>query len=162
MRPGVLLSAVVFAALVPAAGRADYRIEVKGGGSYWSLRKPVLKGGSYTFRTREGTLLLLKKSDVVSVKESAPPKKEKPAVDIGVTSPVEAAKAGHANAAAAKRAPPSDLQKSDAYRPGRGVAQPATPDQYQVGRTLAPPPSGQVLTGEPPKSENPPPPPPPR
>ena len=156
MRSGFAIALFAAVALVPAAARADYRIEVKGGGSYWSVQRPVLKGNSYTFKTSEGTLLLLKKSDVVSVKEAAPPKKEKVAVDIGVTSPVGAAQAGKAKAA--RRASPNDLQKNDAYRPGRGVASPATPDQYQVGRTLAPPASGQVLTGEPPKAEPPPPP----
>lgn len=160
MRSGLVLALFAAAALLAGAARADYRIEVKGGGSYWSVRKPVLKGNSYTFRTSEGTLLLLKKSDVVSVREASPPKKEKEAIDLGLSSPAEAAKAGQAKTA--RRSPPSDLQKNDAYRPGRGVAQPTTPDQYQVGRTLAPPPSGQVLTGEPPKSENPPPPPPQR
>lgn len=137
---------------------ADYRIEVKGGGVYWSVEKPVLKGPGYTFKTADGTFMLLKKADVLSVRESAAPKKEKEAVDIGKGSPVEAAASSRQVQRAPRpaRRPPSDLEKSDAYRPGRGVANPVTPDQYQVGRTLAPPASGQVLTGPPPKAENPP------
>ena len=161
MRSRLFLPLLALAALLPAALPAGYRIEVKGGGIYWSAQKPAVKGNSYTFKTSDGTLLLLRKSDVVSVTESAPPKKEKDAVDIGWSSPADAARA-RAGKAPVRGTPKSDLQKNDAYRPGRGVAAPTAPDQYQVGRTLAPPPSGQVYSGEPPKMENPPPPPPPR
>lgn len=160
MRAGRVILLLAASAAMAAVARADYRIQVKGGGTYWSAKKPVLKGNSYTFRNAEGTLMLLKKPDVLSITESAPPKTQTEAQDIGWSSPAEAAKAGKQMAARPVRKPPSDLEKSDAYRPGRGVAAPVTPDQYQVGRSLAPPASGEVLTGPPPKSETPPPPPP--
>lgn len=129
---------------------ADYQVVLRGGASYRTHRKPAEKNGAYVFTATDGTLLSVRKNDVVSVRAVSEPAPEITLPGVGDTRPVAAArnqqqlaKKIHENA----RHPAEVPQKNDAYRPGVGVALPAGSNDYVVGKTWAAPPSGTVYTG---------------
>jgi hypothetical protein len=171
-----MLAALAFLAISVAP--VSYRIDLKGGGAYWSNAKPAEKSGRYVFTTPDGTLLSIRKSDVSQVKLAprAPGSNEE--VAFGPTSPAAAAKNHNVAQTPGPRpkgralTPTEQLLSQEEYRPGIGLAYPAAPGDYQVGKTFAYPmgdvreggaPPANVQSGEPPmlRSPTPPPPPPP-
>ena len=155
-----LALALAFVLSLAGAARAEYRIVTKAGAVYWSPQKPKLKGGHYLFRDRDGTYMSLRAADVAKV-ESATASREKVVIQNrpSPASAASASKEGREKKPDAPKPAPTTPDR-DTYKPGVGVA-PGTPDQYQPGRTLAPPPSGKVYEGPPPTLDTPPPPPPP-
>lgn len=166
-KKSALLTGAGFAFLLtlflPSAGRADYRIESKGGGTFLATKKPVLKGAAYIFTKSDGTVMSVRKSDVVSIQKAVPPKPEQLAKPLGSTSPVLAADEQKAiNKEIAKGGADKykgnllldkNLKgdfKSDSYTPGVGMGLPSGTNDLQIGRTVAAPPSGKVLEGAPP------------
>ncbi len=135
--------------LLPAAP-ASYRIDLKGGGTYWSASKPGERSGRYVFRTADGTVMSVRVSDVARVRRAATPGKPGDTLDVGPTSPAAAAqnqKVVAEQLRAARRRKPKGLLKQYPYRPGVGEAYPASPNDYRVGKTFAFPPSGKVYEG---------------
>ena len=165
------LAALAFFA-VSAAG--TYRIDLKGGAAYWTSARPEIRAGRYVFRTREGTLMSVRESDVVRIGQERLPKDSRDAVDLGPTSPAAAAryqKIAGEQAREARRRPAGRLLRQDPYRPGVGLPYPPSANDYRVGKTFAYPPSGKVYEGlpptmapegQPPELEPSPPPPPPK
>jgi hypothetical protein len=162
--------ALIVGALVLAGSPlfGDVRIDVKGGGVYWAKKAPAARGATYVFTDLHGTVMSLRKSDVVAIHAGTSPTLATKAEPIGYVSPVSAARAQQKINEKAAAAPPthafgqkeeSDLD-SQAFRPGVGLALPAAPGDYEVGRTIAPPASGAVTSGSAPMLEEKPPPPP--
>lgn len=144
------LAALAFFA-VSAAGA--YRIDLKGGTAYWSPARPEVRAGRYVFRTREGTLMSVRKSDVVRIGQERLPKESSEVVELGPTSPAAAARSQKLAGERLRegRRPPADrLLRQDAYRPGVALPYPPSANDYRVGRTFAYPPSGKVYEGLPP------------
>jgi hypothetical protein len=147
---------VISFGLLAAAASAEYRVTTRGGGEFWAAQKPKVQGQNYVFRNRDGTLMSLRRAEVVSVEERSLPK-GKGVIPVGRVSPAEAAGSKRSYVSPRPAPPPRPLPP--AYTPGIGVA-PGTPDQYQYGRTLAPPPGDKVYEGPAPTLDTPPPPPP--
>jgi hypothetical protein len=142
---------------------AQFRIDMKGGGTYWSNAKPVLKGNAYTFTSIQGQFLSLKANDVAKI-EQAQPKKPEPVLtdkamagtlwdtrQAGGATVTSTGGGGSSRPRLGRTAPApataNDLPNSYAYSTGTAYAAPSAADQMQVGRSFAPPASGQVLTG---------------
>lgn len=149
MKSVSILLAILFAA--PALLHADYQITLHGGTSYRTRQKPTEKNGAYVFTATDGTLLSVRKKDVASVRRAAEPAAERTLPPVGNTSPVEAARQQQELARTLRenhRNRPANVpQDSDAYRPGVGMPLPAGSNDYVVGKTWAPPPSGTVYSG---------------
>jgi hypothetical protein len=160
--------------------RGDYLISMRGGASYRSLKKPLLKNGAYVFTAADGTLLSVRKADVTSVRVAPIEKRETAPEDMGVTSSLAGAAKNQREAAHKIHEKPATMpQNNDAYRPGVGVPNMPGTNDYAVGKTWAHPagstvysgpaptgvPSGDapkgVPSGDAPKDTPPPPPPPP-
>jgi hypothetical protein len=140
----------LIAILLLPAPPVSYRIDLKGGATYWSPAKPGERSGRYVFRTAEGTLMSIRVSDVARIRQAAMPGKPGGSVELGPTSPAAAARNQKAVAErlrAARRRKPENLLKQDPYRPGVGEPYPAAPNDYRVGKTFAYPPSGKVYEG---------------
>lgn len=140
----------LIAILLLPASPVSYRIDLKGGATYWSAAKPGERSGRYVFRTADGTLMSIRVSDVARIRQAAMPGKPGDAIVLGPTSPAAAARNQKVVAEqlhAARRRKPDQVLKQDAYRPGVGEPYPASPNDYRVGRTFAFPPSGKVYEG---------------
>jgi hypothetical protein len=166
------LSLAILALLVPLAAGAEFRIAMKGGVSYLTETRPALKHGAYVFKTLQGTLMSVRKRDVVSVEANVKIEKTESARPIGRISEIPSGGGGSssiASAAAPEPAKPGIIgapakgdMSTDAFQPGIGLAPPSAPGDYQVGKTIAAPASGTVESGSAPMLETPPPPPPPQ
>jgi len=163
-----LLALLMFSSL-PLA----YRIDLKGGATYWSSARPVERRGQYVFKTSDGTLVSIRKSDVVQIRQSFAPGKPNDTKLLGPTSPATAARNQRVSAEQfrreRRRSLNNNLFKQDPYRPGVGLPYPPAANDYVVGKTFAYPPSGKVYEepvptnvpeGPPPQLETPSPPPP--
>jgi hypothetical protein len=142
-----LASALLAILLASAAVQADYQITLRGGTTYWSKRKPAEKNGGYVFTATDGTLLSVRKKDVASIRVAEAPRPENVTPPVGGMSPVEAARKQREIAKSLRERPKTMPQNNDAYRPGIGVPFPAGQNDYVVGKTWAPPPSGKVYSG---------------
>jgi hypothetical protein len=164
----------VLALLTLSAIPTAYRIDLKGGVTYWSSAKPAERSGRYVFRTSDGTLMSIRRSDVARIRQSLTPAKPNDEKLLGPTSPAAAARNQKVVATQlhdARKNGPNGLFKQGPYRPGVGLPYPPAANDYKVGKTFAYPPSGTVYEGLPPGKvpegpapmlETPPPPPPER
>jgi hypothetical protein len=133
--------------LAPALLRAEYRIVLRGGVTYWTKKAPVEKNGAYVFTATDGTLLSVRKSDVTSVGAAEAPRVESSMETPGEVSPVDAARYQREIAKSLRERPKNVPQNTSAYRPGVGVPYPAGANDYVVGKTWAPPPGSAVYSG---------------
>ena len=140
-------SALLALLLAPSLLHADYKITLRGGASYWAKHRPAERKGAYVFTATDGTLLSVRKSDVASIRVAEGPRPENATPPIGGMSPVEAARNQREIAKSLRERPKTMPQNNDAYRPGVGVPLPAGKNDYVVGKTWAPPPSGTVYSG---------------
>jgi hypothetical protein len=144
--------------LVFAAVPSTYRIDLKGGGAYFTNARPAERSGRYVFRTSAGTLMSIRKADVVQIRQAFA---AVPPIDgnAAPSSPAAAARnqkiyAGRLHGTRATANPSLPAQdpyfRQSPYRPGVGEAYPANPNDYAVGKTFAYPPTGKVYEGLPP------------
>lgn len=142
------VAAAVLALLVaPALLRAEYKIVLHGGVTYWSKKAPAEKNGTYVFTATDGTFLSVRKRDVASVAVAEAPRVESAMETPGEVSPVDAARNQRALAKTLRERPRTMPQNTDAYRPGVGMPLPAGANDYLVGKTYAPPPGSVVYSG---------------
>ena len=139
--------------LAPALLRAEYKIVLHGGVTYWTKTKPAERNGAYVFTATDGTLLSVRKRDVASIGQAEAPRIESTMEAPGEISPVDAARRQRALAKSLRERPKNMPQNTDAYRPGVGVPYPAGTNDYVVGKTYAPPPGSTVYSGAAPTDE---------
>jgi hypothetical protein len=158
-RTGLTIVGFLMLAALPI--RAEYRIEVVGGGSYRSRARPVDRGSTLVFSDLTGTLVSIKKTDVRAIHEEKPaPKKAPPDVrkwrlsphPVGGETPQAGSRSDEPRSSPVIAPRPEDIQ---------GQAPPSAADQIEVGRAIAAPSSGTVQVGVPTPMYQPPPPPPP-
>ncbi len=145
--------------VILSAVPSSYQINLKGGGTYLSRERPAEQSGRYVFRTPEGTLMSIRKTDVAQIRRSVAVAPAAETNRLGPTSPAAAAKyqklyAGQLRGVRSAAPVPLSRQdpyfKQSPYRPGVGEAYPGSPNDYAVGKTFAYPPSGTVYEGLPP------------
>jgi hypothetical protein len=147
------LAAMLLAlSLAPAVVRAEYKLVLRGGATYWMKRKPVEKNGAYVFTATDGTLLSVRASDVSSLGAAEAPRVESVIEEPTAVSPVEAARRQHALEDSLKKRPRNVPQPTDAYRPGVGTPYMPGQNDYVVGKTWAPPTGSAVYSGAAPTS----------
>jgi hypothetical protein len=133
--------------LAPALLRAEYRIVLRGGVTYWTKKKPAERNGAYVFTATDGTLLSVKVRDVASVGQAEAPRVETTMETPGDVTPVEAARHQRALEESLHKRPKNVPQPTDAYRPGVGMPYMPGQNDYVVGKTWAPPAGSAVYSG---------------
>ncbi|MCA1581816.1 MAG: hypothetical protein LC796_10590 [Acidobacteria bacterium] len=183
-----LAVAVIFvlaaAAVPPGAGAADsaasplYRIETAGRAVLWSRDRPLQSGDQVSFHQHPGgTLVSMRRSDIVRVSIERMVSAPSAYIDVGVTGAGRreaAAPAGGKSAPtvgrSARNEPPGPGARADGtalfnpdrkYQPdidskrvpGLSTGMPNSANDYREGRTVAYPaaPATQAAPGEPPK-----------
>jgi len=133
--------------LAPAALRAEYRIVLSGGATYWTKKKPVERNGAYVFTATDGTLLSVKARDVASVGQAQAPRVESTMETPAEATPVDAARHQRLLEESLRKRPKNAPQATDAYRPGVGVPYMPGQNDYVVGKTYAAPAGSAVYSG---------------
>jgi len=144
---GMKVAAFALALLMPALLRAEYRIVLRGGVTYWTKKKPAERNGAYVFTATDGTLLSVKAKDVASVGPAEAPRVESTMETPAEVSPVDAARHQRALEESLRKRPKNVPQPTDAYRPGVGVPYMPGQNDYVVGKTWAPPTGSAVYSG---------------
>ena len=142
-----IAAALLAAFLAPALLRAEYKIVLRGGVTYWTKKAPAERNGAYVFTATDGTLLSVRKADVASVGVAEAPRVESSMEAPAEISPVDAARYQHELAKSLRARPKNMPQDTSAYRPGVGVPYPAGANDYVVGKTYAAPPGSAVYSG---------------
>ena len=153
MKKILFFAALLTAAAVSAQPAADYQLDLVPTGKMLSKDQPVLKGGTYVFHSYPaGTLMSLRRSQVkliapVTAQSSDAAYRVIPIGNLAMQG--GSTQAGPTNASAVARKPSESGLGEGFYSnlvPGQSEPFPASPGDYQVGRTYASPPSNAVQT----------------
>jgi hypothetical protein len=140
-------AAALLLLLAPSILRAEYKIVLRGGTTYWTRTKPAERHGAYVFTATDGTLLSVRKSEVATLGVAEAPRVEATMEEPGEISPVDAVRHQRALEESLRKRPKNAPQPTDAYRAGVGVPYMPGQNDYVVGKTYAAPAGSTVYSG---------------
>ena len=145
-------AAVLFACAFALRGETVYRIDLIPSGELITRDAPASKGTMLVFRRHpDGILMSVRKTDVKKISQislaDVPPGPADQVIQIGnLAMQGGSSQAGPASASSVATAKGPALGKGfySALVPGQSLAEPNSPNDYQVGRTFAGPPPNAV------------------
>jgi hypothetical protein len=155
MKNRLVLATVLLACAFPLRGEENYfQVDLVPSGRLIAKDAPVAKGSMVLFhKYPDGTLISIRRSEVkqvtrISAQSAASTNPAARVVAIGnLAMQGGSAQGGPTNASAAGAAKPPALGKGfySAVVPGQTQGLPNSPNDYQIGRTFAGPPSNAVI-----------------